>query len=138
MISKTEENKSVLDLAYDLEGQAKKQNWVSRYDSETDSFSFSVPKLPNDARIKYFGDEVAFYMTKDKKIKGIFIEYFKSNFVKHHKELNEIKELLKGTKKERKEEIALFELKKKKVEKIMPKLEEAIKKALIENIGFNS
>jgi len=77
-------------------------------------------------------------MTKDKKIKGIFIEYFKSNFVKHHKELNEIKELLKGTKKERKEEIALFELKKKKVEKIMPKLEEAIKKALIENIGFNS
>jgi len=138
MTSITKENKSVFDLAYNLEEQAKEQNWVSRYDSETDSFSFSVPKLPNDARIKYFGDEVAFYMTKDKKIKGIFIEYFKSNFVKHHKELNEIKKLLKGTKKEKEEETALFELEKKKVDKIMPKLKEAIKLALIEDMEFNS
>jgi len=138
MTSITKENKSVFDLAYNLEEQTKKQNWVSRYDIETDSFSLSVSKLPDDARIKYFGDEVAFYMTKDKKIKGIFIEYFKSNFIKHHKELKEIKVLLKGTKEEKEEKTALFELEKEKVDKIIPKLGEAIKDALIEDIGFNS
>jgi len=138
MTSTTKENKRVLDLAYNLEKQVKKRNWVSRYDSETDSFSLCVSKLPNDARIKYFGDEVAFYMTKDKKIKGIFIEYFKSNFVKHHKELNEIKKLLKGTEEEKKKETVLFELKKKKIEKIIPRLEEAVKLALIKDMEFNS
>ncbi len=88
------ENKAVLSFAYNFENIVKKNNWVSRYDIDTDAFSVTVKKLPNDARLKYFGDEFAFYLTKKGQVKGIFIEYFKKNFVKHNKEVDEIRGLI--------------------------------------------
>jgi len=92
--------KKFLDFTYNVRDIVEKEKWVLRYDLETDSLSCRVSKLPDDARIKYFGDEFAFYMTKDNKIKGIFIEYFSSNFIKHHKEAKDFKIALDTKKKE--------------------------------------
>lgn len=127
------ENKKIFDFAYNFNEIVKKEKWVSRYDIESDSLSLTVSKLPNDARIKYFGDEVAFYLNKDNDVKGIFIEYFKSNFIEHHKDF---KELLRGIEKKKQEEKTLIELKKNKMKKLIPNLEEIIQKSLVENIEF--
>lgn len=102
-------NRKISDFAYNFEDIVKKEHWVSRYDIESDSLSFTVPKLSNDVKLKYLDDEMAFYFNKNKDIKGIFIEYFKSNFVKHHKDF---KQLLKNVDKKKNSKETLVELSK--------------------------
>jgi hypothetical protein len=96
------EKRAVLNFAYNLGDIVKKnsKNWIARYDKDTDAFSFTTEKLPSDARLQYFGNESAFYITKKGEVKGIFIEYFNKNFVKHNKEVNEIRGLFKEAGKE--------------------------------------
>ncbi len=128
-----EENKKILDFAYNFSEIVKKEKWVCRYDIESDSCSLAVPQLPNDARIKYFNDEVAFYITQNNDIKGIFVEYFRSNFVEHHKDF---KELLKDVKQKKENEGVLIELKRNKVNKVISKFEEVIQELLAKNVKF--
>lgn len=133
MNSKLKEKKELLDLATDFSGFVKKNGWVTRYDTESDAFSVTAPKLSPDARIRYFdGDEIAFYITNNKKVEGIFVEYFKSNFVEHHKDL---KGVMKGVA-SRKDE-GLVELSQKKINQIAPDIEEAIKLSLAERMDIN-
>jgi len=133
MLTAKSNNKKVIDFACNFSEIVKKENWVSRYDVETDAFYFSVKKLPNDARLQYFGDEIAFYITKDNKIKGIFIEYFKSNFIKHCQDAKDIKNLLKDIEKEKKLDQSLIECKNiKRMNDIISELEEAIQESVVE------
>jgi len=76
MTNAIKEKKEVVNFVCNFSNVVKKKNWVPRYDTETDSFSFTVNRLPNDARIKYIGDEVAVYITKDNKVQGIFYRIF--------------------------------------------------------------
>ena len=132
------EKRAVLDFAYNFEDVVKNNNWVSRYYIDTDSFTVSVKKLPDDARLKYFGNEFAFYITKDGEVKGIFIEYFKSNFMKHNKEINELKKILNkvGSKRQR-EDNSLLELKNNQIKsKVIKGLEDAIESSLAEGLNL--
>lgn len=133
MTTATKEKRGLLDLASDLTGFVKKHGWISIYDTESDALSVTVPKLSKDARIQYFDKEVAFYITKGKKIEGLFLEYFKTNFVKHHQEL---KPIMKDLEKKVGGSV-LIKLDQEKVEKIAPDLEEAIKSSLAERFGLN-
>lgn len=132
-MSTTKANKKIFDFAYHFSKIAKEEKWVPRYDIESDSFSLTVPMLPIDARIKYFDDEVALYITKNNDVKGIFIEYFKSNFVEHHKDF---RSLLKDIKSKKRTEKNLIELKKSKVKEVVSEFEEIIQESLIESIEF--
>jgi len=129
------ENKKIFDFAYQFSETVRKEKWMSRYDIESDSLSLTVPELPDDARIKYFGDEVAFYVTKNNDIKGIFIEYFKSNFIKHHKGFGE---LLEDGGKEKREEKTLIKLSKSRMKNVISSLEQILQESLVENIEFKS
>jgi hypothetical protein len=133
------EKKAVLDFAYNFEDVVKRNNWVTRYDIDTDSFTISSKKLPNDARLKYFGNEFAFYLTKKGEVKGIFIEYFKKNFVKHNKKIIEINDILNKAASEQREEdgSSLLELKKHQLKnKLLRGLEEALESSLAERLNL--
>lgn len=127
------EKRAVLNFACNFGNivQKNKNNWIARYDKDTDAFSFTVEKLPADARLQYFGDESAFYITKNGAVKGIFIEYFNKNFIKHNKEINEIRGLFKEA--GRKDQVgSLVEIKLTK--RIVKELEGALGNSLAENI----
>lgn len=129
----TKEKRELLELASGFADFSKKHGWISRYDTDSDAFSTTVPKLSSDARIQYFDDEIAFYITKDNKIEGLFVEYFKSNFVEHHRELRPImRSITKNT-----GESALVQLSQEKVDKIAPNLEEAIKSLLVKRLDLS-
>lgn len=128
----TKETKKILDFAYSFKEIVKKEKWIPRYDIESDSLSLTVSNLPHDARIKYFGSEVAFYLTKNNNIKGIFIEYFKSNFIKHHKELRG----LLGDIEQKEKTDTFIKLKETKMDKVIPEIEETIQESLAESIKF--
>ena len=133
-----QEKKAVLKFVCNFKNVVKKEDWVSRYDIDTDSFSVTTKRLPKDARIKYFGDEFAFYMTKDSKVKGIFIEYFKKNFVKHNKDIEDIKKLLVTIEAKREESGGLLEVKNNQLKQSMvSKLEESMEYSLAENIELD-
>ena len=131
MTIEKEKNKKILDFAYNFKKIIKAEKWVPRYDIDSDSLSFTVSRLPNDARLKYFDDEIALYWSKKNNIKGIFIEYFKSNFIKHHKD---IKNLLKNIK--QKDDDALIKLKKAEINKAIPEIEETIQESIAESLKF--
>jgi hypothetical protein len=127
----TRDKKEFLDLATDFDGFVKQHGWVSRYDTESDSFSITTPKLSNSARIKYFDDEVAFYINKENRVEGIFLEYFKSNFMKHHKNAaKELEKVLEKLEENNKDDNTTVKVDIKKVKKITPDLQEAIKTSL--------
>lgn len=126
--------KEFLDLASDFNGFVEKHKWISRYDVESDALSVTVPRLSQDARIKYFDDEVAFYITQDRKIEGVFIEYFRSNFLKHHKGSMRI---FQGIDQKDDKGKSLVELSMDKIKEMAPDLEEAIKLSLAGRLNLN-
>jgi hypothetical protein len=67
-----------------------KDNWVTRYDADSDALYLTEPILSKSARIKYVNDELAFYLTPKNKVEGIFIEYFTSNYIQHHQGLKSV------------------------------------------------
>lgn len=134
MTTAIKDKKELLDLASDFGGFVKKHKWTSLYDVESDALSVTVPNLSKDARIKYFDDETAFYMTKDNKVEGVFIEYFKSNFVKHHQNL---KGVLKDVEEKKYKDKTLIKLTQKKMDRIAVDLQEAIKLSLAEKFTLN-
>ena len=127
----TRNKKEFLDLATNFDSFIKKHGWVSRYDIESDSFSITAPKLSDSARIKYFDDEVAFYINKDNRVEGIFLEYFKANFIKHHKQAaKELEKVLGKLEGKNKDGDTLVKVDIKKMKKITPDLQETIKTSL--------
>lgn len=131
-----EEKKQLLDLATNFNDFIKKHGWVSRYDTESDAFSITIPKLSDDARIQYFDNEIAFYMTKDNKLEGVFIEYFKTNFIKHHKNSEKMDGVLDALEKKQKKEETLIKVDTKQINKIAPDLEDAIKLSLASRLNL--
>lgn len=103
---KLEEKKNIVSFISNLSDVASKKGWISSYDPEADSLSIRKNKLSKDARKKYINDEFAFYLNRDKNVEGIFMEYFLSNFVSHHKDFKKVVKKIK--KSQDKEEIIKF------------------------------
>ena len=129
--------KDLLDLAGDFDGFVKKNDWVSSYDTEADSFSAISPNLSKDARLRYFNDEIAFYVTGDNRFQGIFIEYFKSNFVKHQRKREELNKVVDDISKRRLRDRGLVTVDQSKLQVIAPSLEETLKDSLADKLDLD-
>lgn len=129
-------NRKLLDFAYVFRDRIAKEHWVPRYDRETDEFSLTVPKLSKDARVKYFDKELAFYVTTDEQIEGLFIEYFRNNFIQHHDGFKETRKDMEAQQSHDDEldEDSIVELNKESVKEIIPELEEILKFSLAEKV----
>jgi hypothetical protein len=123
----------LLDFAYNFKEITKKQKWVPRYDLETDSLSYTVKNIPDNSRIRYVTSDLAFYLTPDLDIKGVFIEYFIKNFVSHNKELEFLRNRIE-TKRKREEDIIL--LGKREMQKSNETLEKLLRYYIANNIEF--
>ncbi len=132
-------SRKLLDFAYTFRDRISKEGWVPRYDLETDEFSFTIPKLSADARVKYIDNEIAFYVTPSQNIEGVFIEYFRNNFIQHHKKLAPALESVD----ERKlsdddvEEDSIIELTSKQAKSVISELEEIMKYSLAEKMDHS-
>lgn len=134
MVKNTVNNKKLLDLASNFSEFIERHSWVPRYDVESDSLSITAPKLHKDARIRYFDNEIAFYITKNGKVEGVFVEYFSSNFLKHHRTTKKFLDELKSIQKRTPKTKSLVEISREKIKQISNNLEEAIKIALAQRL----
>jgi len=111
---------------------AKKEHWISHYDTDTDSISVRTPRLSYDSEKRYLNDEFAFYLNKENKVEGIFIEYFMNNFISHHADIKELKkEIEKEIKAKGGDESAVVQLESKETKKMIPELESALIDSLL-------
>lgn len=122
------EKKNILGFICDFSKNAKRNGWISHYDRDNDSFVLRSPSLSESARKKYINDEFAFYINDKDNIEGMFIEYFTSNFIAHHKDLKPfIKKMGFRSKK------SLIELRRAETSEMIPKLESVLLNSLIKS-----
>jgi len=123
--------KKIIDFVANFSKIAKEQKWISDYDHEDDSIAIRVPVLSMQARKRYVSDDFAFYLTPGGEVQGIFIEYFISNFVAHHKDFKDVAKDIEAQ--GRKEEGGVMTLNKAEMKKLIPELQEAIIESIIPN-----
>ena len=64
---------------------AEKERWVLTLDKEEGSLFYSPNTISSGAELHQVTDEYALYLDKNSQPKGVMIEYYGQNFVKHHK-----------------------------------------------------
>lgn len=77
-----------------LDKLAKKDGWVVEYDSEMDSLEWGLPKMPRNARLYNVNKEISLYLTPKGLVKGVYIEYYRNNFVEHNIKFKKFSKLL--------------------------------------------
>lgn len=129
------DKKKILDFVTNFAKIAKEKRWISDYDADDDSMAIRAPKLSADAKKEHVTEEFAFYITPKNEVEGVFIEYFLSNFVAHHKDFDDVKKELKGQK-AKKDDGAVIALSSDETRKLVPELQDVIIESLIPDRGF--
>jgi hypothetical protein len=129
------DKKKILDFVTNFSKIAKEKRWISDYDADDDSMAIRAPKLSADARKEHVTEEFAFYITSKNEVEGVFIEYFLSNFVAHHKDFGDVKKELKEQK-AKGDDGAMIALSADETRKLVPELQGVIIESLIPDRGF--
>lgn len=89
---------------------AQESRWKYDYDEEVDSLVFGVEEMPNDSFLLNVNNELNLFLTPKSELKGIFIEYFATNYLQHNKDINVVMNLFKDPPKPRTEDAKMVEL----------------------------
>ena len=79
---------------------AQREKWVLTFDKEEGSLFYSPESISDGAELHQVTDEYAIYTDKDFNPKGVMVEYYNVNFVKHHNMFKELSsQIFKGKEK---------------------------------------
>src|SRR5262249_26530361 len=70
------------------------KDWSYSYFTDTDELYFSPPQIPKNTFLHSISNEFSVYLDKDSNVHGLFIEYFKTNFLEHEAEFAGLSKLL--------------------------------------------
>ncbi len=78
-------NKKLIEAVKNVPFVAEKEQWVLTLDKEEGSLFYSPNTISAGAELHQVTDEYALYLDKNYQPKGVMIEYYGQNFIKHHK-----------------------------------------------------
>lgn len=79
---------------------AEREKWVLTLDKEEGTLFYSPENIPDGSQLHQVTDEYALYVDKDFNPKGVMVEYYNINFLKHHSRIKELSaEIFKGNQK---------------------------------------
>ena len=81
---------TILDAAKLIRCQAEKDRWEITLDRDEGALYFSPKRIPDDAKLFRATDEYSVYLDSANRLKGVMIECYGTNFVKHHEQFEEI------------------------------------------------
>lgn len=84
------DRKKILSQVERLAELAEKNDWKYEYDSELDQLIYGKDYMPRDSFLFNVNDEINLFLSPDSSVNGIYIEYFKANFLEHNKELKPV------------------------------------------------
>lgn len=74
----------LLEAVKNIPAIADSEQWVLTFDKEEGTLFYAPEYIPDGAELYQVTDEYALYVDKDFNPKGVMVEYFGNNFVKHH------------------------------------------------------
>lgn len=92
---KNDKKHKIIENLLTIHKISEEQGWDFYYDKELDNLYFSSEIIPEGSVLENISDEMAIYITHNNDIKGIFIEYFSKNFIKHKKKYKKLLSLFK-------------------------------------------
>jgi len=99
-MAKTIKKEKLLEAAKQVPIVAEKEKWVILLDKEEGTLYYSPKKISKGAELYQVSNEYALYLDKNFNPKGLMIEYYGENFLKHHKSFETLsKEMFGGNKK---------------------------------------
>lgn len=117
-MEKTINHKTILEAVKKIPTQAIKENWVFTLDRDEGALFYSLKNIPRGAELFQVTDEAAIYLDRYLNPKGVMLEYYGQNFIKHHPEFARLSERIFGKdkqdikivnpKKTKKEDISVF------------------------------
>ena len=73
---------------------AEKEGWVLTLDRDEGALFYSPMSIPPKSELFQVTDEYALYVDKNFNPRGVMIEYFNANFLKHHQGLEKLSKKL--------------------------------------------
>lgn len=86
---KLDKDKIISQLS-ELPKIARRDDWKFDYDSELDELVFGKKIIPKGYFLFNVNNEINLFLNQNSKVSGIFIEYFKNNYLEHNKEYKNI------------------------------------------------
>lgn len=77
--------------------RANPGSWMLEYDPTIDQLFFGMSKIPKGSFLYQLNDEINIYIDKNSKLSGMFVEYFKNNYLEHNQELKPVLSVLEGS-----------------------------------------
>ena len=90
MMNKIIQKKQIVDAVKNIPIVAEKERWVVTLDKEEGSLFYSPKTIPNNSKLHQITDEYSVYFDKDFNPKGVMIESYGKNFIKHHKSFQKL------------------------------------------------
>lgn len=132
-VAKTHNKKEgVIDAVKSVPIAAEKERWVITFDKEEGTLFYSPRRIPDGAELRQVTDEYALYVDKQMNPRGVMIEYFNENFIKHHRPLR----LLSNTIFKGRERVQVIDPKTGKRNEKIAALAALLESALIKDAGM--
>lgn len=79
---------------------AEREKWVLTLDKEEGTLFYSADCIPDGTELHQVTDEYALYLDKELNPKGVMVEYYSINFLKHHTDFKKLSSgIFKGNQK---------------------------------------
>ncbi len=92
-------NKKLKEAVKKIPRLAEKEGWVLTLDRDEGALFYSPKSIPDKSELFQVTDEYALYVDKNFNPRGVMIEYFNANFLKHHQGLEKLSKKLFGSRK---------------------------------------
>ena len=69
---------------------AERDKWAITLDRDEGALFYAPKVIPSDSALHQVTDEYALYIDKNSHPTGVVVEYFRGNFLKHHKTFEDI------------------------------------------------
>lgn len=84
----------ILKQLKDLQSMSVK--WSLTYDSDVDQLYYGLSEIPKGSFLYQVNDEINLYVDKKSRISGMFVEYFRNNYLEHNEDLKPVLSVLEG------------------------------------------
>ena len=86
----------IINVVKNIPAIASKEGWVLTLDKDEGALFYAPKIMPNKTELFQITDEYAIYLDSKFNPRGVMIEYYGVNFVKHHPEFETVTEKVFG------------------------------------------
>lgn len=83
-------NAQLIDAVKNIPIVAETDNWAITLDREEGSLFYAPKIIPTGSQLHQITDEYAIYFDSNRNPQGVVVDYYRANFLKHHKSFDQV------------------------------------------------